>query len=208
MISLDTALAFFGLSVLLALAPGPDNIFVLLQSARWGPRAGLAAVSGLCSGLVVHTAAVALGVAAVIAASATAFTVLKVLGAMYLLYLAWQAWRASGNSTHQAAPAAAPLGALYRRGILMSVSNPKLSIFFLAFLPQFIHPEQGSVVMQTVELGLLFMLAAFMVFSVIAFCAGSLGRAMARSPRAERNLNRIASLVFLGLAIKLVTASR
>ena len=95
--SLDTSLAFFAASVLLALAPGPDNVFVLLHSAMHGRRAGLLVVAGLCSGLLFHTAAVALGLAALLAASATAFTVLKLCGAAYLLWLAWGAWNAPAS---------------------------------------------------------------------------------------------------------------
>lgn len=90
----DTTLAFFAASLVLAIVPGPDNVFVLLHAASHGQRAGLLAVLGLCSGLLVHTAAVALGLAAVLAASPRAFTALTVLGAAYLLWLAWQSWRA------------------------------------------------------------------------------------------------------------------
>ena len=112
--SADTLIAFLGVSILLGLTPGPDNIFVLLQSAQRGWRAGMAVVVGLCCGLVVHTGAVALGLAAVFAASAVAFTVLKLLGAAYLAYLAWQALRAPLSSAapdagaQGAAPTAAP----------------------------------------------------------------------------------------------------
>ena len=94
MLTLDTTLAFFGLSILLSLSPGPDNVFVLMQSATHGRKAGLLVTLGLCTGLIGHTAAVALGLAALLAASATAFTLLKLAGAAYLLYLAWGAFRA------------------------------------------------------------------------------------------------------------------
>ena len=96
--TLQASLAFFTVALLLALSPGPDNLFVLVQSATGGRRAGFAVVAGLMLGVMVHTLAVALGLAAVFAASATAFTVLKLLGAAYLLYLAWGAWRAPASS--------------------------------------------------------------------------------------------------------------
>lgn len=196
-----TAAAFFAVSVLLALSPGPDNVFVLMQSAQRGRAAGLLVVLGLCSGLLLHTAAVALGLAALFAASALAFTALKWIGASYLLVLAWQAWRARVGP-----PAAQPVpdaGRLYRRGIIMNVTNPKVSIFFLAFLPQFVAAERGSVAVQVLWLGFIFMLATALVFGAIALTAGALGQALARSARAQQLLNRCAAVVFAALALRL-----
>jgi threonine/homoserine/homoserine lactone efflux protein len=202
----DTAAAFFAVSLLLALSPGPDNVFVLMQSAMRGRSAGLLVVLGLCSGLLVHTAAVAFGLATLFAASALAFAVLKWVGALYLLLLAWQAWRApAGPLAAQAAPDA---GRLYRRGIVMNVTNPKVSIFFLAFLPQFVSAERGSVALQVLWLGCIFMAATMLVFGAIALTAGSLGQVLARSARAQRLLNRSAAVVFAALALRLATVQR
>jgi threonine/homoserine/homoserine lactone efflux protein len=202
----DTSAAFFAVSLLLALSPGPDNVFVLMQSAMRGRAAGLLVVLGLCSGLLVHTAAVALGLAALFATSVVAFTVLKWVGALYLLFLAWQAWRAPvGSLATQAVPDA---GRLYRRGIVMNVTNPKVSIFFLAFLPQFVAAERGSVAIQVLWLGFIFMLATLLVFGAIALTAGSLGRVLARSARAQKLLNRSAAVVFAALALRLATVQR
>lgn len=208
MLALDTTLTFFGASVLLALAPGPDNVFVLLHAAAHGRRAGMLVVLGLCSGLLFHTAAVALGLAAVFAASSTAFTLLKLCGAGYLLWLAWQSWRAPvGMDATQTTP---PLndGQTYRRGVLMNVTNPKVAIFFLAFLPQFANPAQGPMAGQILALGGIFILAALLTFGSIALFAASVGRAFLRSPRAQRWLNRVASTVFVGLALRLAIAQR
>jgi threonine/homoserine/homoserine lactone efflux protein len=202
----DTAAAFFAVSLLLALSPGPDNVFVLMQSAMRGRSAGLLVVLGLCSGLLVHTAAVAFGLATLFAASALAFTVLKWVGALYLLFLAWQAWRApAGPLAAQAAPDA---GRLYRRGIVMNVTNPKVSIFFLAFLPQFVSAERGSVAVQVLWLGFIFMVATMLIFGAIALTAGSLGQVLARSARAQRLLNRSAAVVFAALALRLASVQR
>jgi len=208
MLTLDVALAFFGIAVALALAPGPDNLFVLTQSARSGLRAGLAVIAGLCTGVLGHTLAVAAGLATLLAASATAFTVLKVAGAIYLAYLGWQAWRAPATAPDGAALPAIAHGALYRRGVLMSLTNPKVSLFFLAFLPQFASPERGSVALQILQLGGLFILAAALVFTGIALGAARLGQHLARSPRLSRGLNRITGVLFIGLALRLVTAQR
>ncbi|NMM86251.1 threonine transporter RhtB [Rhodococcus sp. SRB_17] len=227
--SVETLVAFFGVAVLLGLTPGPDNIFVLLQSAQRGWRAGMAVVLGLCAGLVVHTAAVALGLAAVFAASALAFTALKFCGAAYLAWLAWHSLRApvavvDGGAADAGAPGAAGTGAaaqsargaaaspglarMVGRGMVMNLTNPKVLIFFLAFLPQFADPARGSVAPQLMVLGVVFMLATLLVFGAIACFSGAFGVLLQRSARAQRWLNRVAGLVFLGLAVRLVTVTR
>jgi len=211
----QTLLAFFSVSVLLALTPGPDNIFVLLQSAQRGWRAGMAVVLGLCAGLVVHTAAVAMGLAAVFATSALAFTVLKFCGAAYLAWLALQALRApvaASEGTGEEAPvqgaAVYGLARMVGRGMVMNLTNPKVLVFFLAFLPQFAEPARGSVALQLMLLGVVFMLATLLVFGAIACFSGAFGALLQRSARAQRMLNRIAGLVFLGLAVRLATVDR
>ena len=208
MLTFDTVLVFFAASVLLALAPGPDILFVLAQSALHGRNAGFLVTLGLCTGLLGHTAAVAIGVAAVFQASALAFTALKLAGAAYLLWLAWQVLRAPANEPGDVAAPAAPPGVLYRRGIVMNLTNPKVSIFFLAFLPQFADPARGSIPIQMVELGALFMLATALVFGAIAALAGTIGQALARSVRVRRAMNRIAAAVFAGLALRLIVSGR
>ena len=205
--ALDTLAAFFGVSVLLCLSPGPDNVFVLFQSALNGRKAGLSVVLGLCSGLLVHTAAVALGLAAIVAASETAFTVLKLTGAAYLVWLAWQAFRAPvGPLSAQAEPAG--FGRMYLRGVVMNLSNPKVTIFFLAFLPQFVDRTQGGTALQVLWLGAAFIVATLLTFGAIAVFAATFGQALQRSARAQRVLNWGAGTVFLGLAARLAISQR
>ena len=208
MLSAETFATFFTASILLGVAPGPDNLFVLTQSALYGRAAGLFVMLGLCTGLVVHTSAVALGVAAVFQASAAAFSALKLIGAGYLLYLAWQAFRATPASVADKNGGAPASFGLYRRGILMNVTNPKVSIFFLAFLPQFADPARGSVTVQMMLLGGIFIVATIIVFGVIAFVAGSLRSWLLKSDRAQTRLNKLAGMVFVALAVKLATARR
>lgn len=208
MIPVESLLVFFAASVLLALAPGPDNIFVLTLSALHGPRAGWFVTLGLCTGLVVHTLAVALGIAALFQASELAFTALKIVGAGYLLYLAWGAFRASASPLTDPSGAGVDLARLYRRGIVMNLTNPKVSIFFLAFLPQFADPARGSLSLQMILLGGVFIGAALLVFGSIAAVAGSLGGWLARSPRAQVTMNRVAGTVFVALALKLALTQR
>ncbi len=204
----DTLLTFIAASTLLSFAPGPDNIFVLMQSALHGRKAGFLITLGLCTGLLVHTTLVALGVAALIMVSATAFLVLKLVGASYLVYLAVMAWRASASALGE--EKAPPLNArqYYLRGILMNLSNPKVAIFFLAFLPQFARPGAGSVTTQLLVLGGVFIAVALAVFGLIAALAGWLAGSLAQSSRAQTLLNRLAALVFLGLATRLAFSSR
>lgn len=203
----DSLLAFVAASALLGLAPGPDNLFVLTQSALYGRRAGVLITLGLCTGLVVHTALVALGVAAVLKTVPAAFTALKILGAVYLLYLAWQAFRAQAASIHDNASSTLTGARLYRRGILMNLSNPKVALFFLAFLPQFVEAEQGGAAVQILMLGMIFIGVTLVVFGGVAVLAGTLAQALARSARAQLYLNRIAGVVLAGLALKLVISS-
>jgi threonine/homoserine/homoserine lactone efflux protein len=205
--SFETLVAFFGVSVLLCVSPGPDNLFVLLQSAMHGRRAGLLIVAGLCTGLIVHTSAVALGLAAVFAASETAFAVLKIVGALYLAWLAWQAFRAPVE-TLPVGQARTGAARMYRRGVFMNITNPKVGIFFLAFLPQFVDPALGAVSVQVFWLGLTFIVATFLVFGAIACFAGVIGGFLKASARAQRVLNRVAGCVFLALAVRLALAQR
>ncbi len=206
--ALDTLLAFFGISLVLGITPGPDNVFVLLQSAMRGPRAGMIVVLGLCTGLLVHTAAVALGLATLFAASATAFVALRICGALYLAWLAWQAFRAAPGTAASTGTEAASGWRMYARGVVMNLSNPKVVIFFLAFLPQFVAPQRGQIAMQIGVLGLLFIVATLIVFGAIALASGWFGTVLLRSPRAQRVLNWFAGLVFLGLAVRLATSQR
>lgn len=203
MLTFEIATTFALAVFLLSLSPGPDNIFVLTQSAMAGARSGILVVLGLCTGLVFHSVAVALGLAALIKASATAFVAMKVLGACYLLYLAYKAFRAPVQKLNGTALDTKP-GELYRRGLIMNITNPKVAIFFLAFFPQFTDPSRGSLVMQIAQLGLVFVLVAFVVFSSIALAAGGLSQWLTRKPSAQQIINKLAAAVFVGLAAKIV----
>lgn len=207
LISLDTLMLFSLASVLLSLSPGPDNIFVLTQSALYGRRAGVIITIGLCTGLVVHTLVVALGLAVVFQTSAVAFNVLKYAGAAYLVYLAWQAFTA-GAASMDGESERLSTRALYARGVIMNISNPKVAIFFLALLPQFVDIGAGSVTLQVMLLGLVFLLCAFAVFCVVALCAGYLGNWLRSSPGASVIMHRLAGLVFVGLAVRLALSER
>ncbi|PKM04529.1 MAG: threonine transporter RhtB [Gammaproteobacteria bacterium HGW-Gammaproteobacteria-6] len=208
MLSFDVATTFFLASCLLALTPGPDNLFVLAQSALQGAAAGLLVMLGLCSGLVVHSLAVALGAAAIFQSSALAFFILKLCGAGYLLYLAFVLFTARAQASVYGDMARLGAGVLYRRGIIMNLTNPKVSIFFLAFLPQFADPARGSMVLQMLALGALFILATLCVFGAIALLAGRLRGCFSGGAGFHGLLARLSGLVFVGLAIRLVMTER
>lgn len=189
-------------SFFLALAPGPDNLFVITQSAMYGWRNGVLITLGLCTGLLVHTSLVVVGLATLIQASPAAFWMLKGCGALYLVYLAWGAWRSSMTSGGECT---IPDGwHLYRRGIVMNVTNPKVSIFFLAFLPQFVTPGMADERWQILLLGWIFILVSLLTFSGFALLAARLRFYLVESASAQQWLNRTASVVFAGLAMHLL----
>lgn len=203
----DLLMPFVLASALLSLAPGPDNLFVLTQSALYGRRSGILITMGLCSGLVVHTIAVALGVAVIFQTSELAFNTLKYLGACYLIYLAWMSFKASAQNLDAPSPKLISAGQLYGRGVIMNITNPKVSIFFLAFLPQFASVDVGPLAPQIFVLGALIMAVSFFIFSAIAVLAGSLGDWLQNSAKAQIYLNRLAGIVFIGLAANLLLLS-
>ena len=205
--NMELILTFILASSLISLAPGPDNIFVLTQSALYGRKSGIFVTLGLCSGLIVHTTAVALGVAAIFQASELAFSILKYAGAAYLLYLAWQAFKAVPTDLHSSSSTILSPKGLYLRGIIMNITNPKVSIFFLAFLPQFTNPTEDNLIIQFFILGLIFIFVAMVIFTLIAILAGLLGNWLSQSPKNQSYLNRVAGVVFIALAAKLLVSN-
>ena len=203
----DTLISFLIAAVLLGLAPGPDNLFVLTQSALHGAKAGWLVTAGLCTGLLGHTTAVAFGVAVLFEQSAVAFTLLKLAGVLYLLSLAWLSLR-SRHDDPTAPPPRLSRAKLYRRGVIMNLTNPKVSLFFLAFLPQFAKPDMGPMRQQLLLLGALFIIATIVVFGLIAALSGSIGDYLQRHSGARRTLDRLSAVVFIALAAKLLTTSR
>jgi threonine/homoserine/homoserine lactone efflux protein len=207
MIPIDVLGVFFTTALILGVVPGPDNIFVLTQSAAKGRLSGIVVTFGLLTGLLVHTCAVALGISVIFQTSPVAFTILKVFGVGYLLYLAWGAFRAGKEAIDERNKKPVSLTSLYRRGIIMNISNPKISIFFLAFLPQFADPARGLIPLQIMILGIAFITATLIIFSLISYLAGTIGDYLKNSEKAQTYLNRSAGIIFIGLAIKLATTN-
>lgn len=201
----DLWVSFTVAAAVLAVAPGPDNLFVLLQSAMYGAKAGIFVTLGLCVGVLIQTLMAAFGVAAVVAASATLLLIVQLAGAAYLLYLAWGAWRAPvGNEDGGNASKYPKLThfQLWRRGILMNITNPKVLIFFLAFFPQFIikGSTETQVMIQMLIMGLTFLVCTLVVFCTIAWCAGTLADRL-RNPKVQTILNKTSAVIFIILAV-------
>lgn len=197
---------FFLLSLTLSVAPGPDILYVFSQSIIKGSRTGVLITLGLCSGLVLHTLVVALGLAVIIRQLPLALVLIQYAGATYLLYLAWHLWREAvsiGSDNNQP-----QLDGWdhYRRGVLMNLSNPKVLLFFLAFLPQFVSQNGGPVAAQLIFLGLLFILAALLVFISVSLLAQSIAHWLRASVMILARLNKITAIIFVGLAINLLLA--
>lgn len=195
---------FVTASVLLTLAPGPDILYVIAKSLSEGVKSGIVLACGLVSGIAFHTALVMLGVAALISSSPTALTLLKYFGAAYLLYLAYGAFGASGKLKLGQAEADRSTAALYRRGVLMNVLNPKVLLFFLAFLPQFILLDgELSTSAQIALLGLIFAAQALAVFSIVSVCAARLRQFILKRKNIGTLFGKIEGWVLVIIAVGL-----
>lgn len=201
-------LTFTGACVLLTLAPGPDILFVIAQSVSNGKKAGCVTALGLCSGVTFHTMAAALGISAILYQSNVAFQIVKYAGAAYLLYLAWQALRDSTGSMTIGRVRRQPYGELFRRGIFMNVLNPKVSLFFLAFLPQFVTPGAGSTAWQMIVLGFIFMMQSIVIFSLVALFAGSIGERVMNRPGTARLINLGKAGLFAALSMRIAMTGK
>lgn len=183
-------ISFLGAAILLTVMPGPDILFVIAQSISQNAKAGIYTALGLCTGLLVHISAAIIGISAIIYSSATIFTIVKFAGAIYLLYLAICAFRAPSSAISLSEKRAIAYSKLYKKGIIMNILNPKVSIFFLALLPQFV---QGNthVPMQMLILGFTFLIQAFIIFSTVSILSSSIGRWLAKSSFISNYLNKV-----------------
>ncbi|MDR2128260.1 MAG: LysE family translocator [Burkholderiaceae bacterium] len=200
----DAILGFLAISLLITLAPGPDNLMVLGQSLARGRVAGLGIAAGCALGCFTHTLWATLGVSALLLASPKAFLALKLAGAAYLAWLGVQALRGGGAGQLPASAAALPGWRYVARGFIANAINPKVALFFLAFLPQFVRPALGSVTWQMVSLGVVFALQTVLVFGLVALAAGGIGRLLMRQRRVAVWLDRLAGMIFIGLAVHLL----
>ncbi|WP_414443105.1 LysE family translocator [Burkholderia sp. 22PA0106] len=196
-------LLFLATSVAITVAPGPDNLQVLARGISQGRAAGLVSALGFAAGVMFHTTLAAFGVAALLRSSPVAFHILKFAGAAYLIWIGIKALRSQGLATADAR-APQPLLTIFRQSVIGNMLNPKVTLFFVVFLPQFVDVGGAQPVsLQMFELGLLFMAQAAVVFSVFGLCAGLLGAWLKRRPRAGVWLDRLAGATFIGLGLRI-----
>lgn len=209
----DTNLALFvAASLAVIVAPGPDNIYVLTRGIAQGRKVALASAWGMCSGLLFHTTLAAVGLSAILARSAGALSLVKFIGAAYLVYLGIRALlRREEFSPSVEKIFTVKLRNFFLQGLTMNLLNPKVAVFFMAFLPQFVSPSvgtAGSVALRLVALGLVFALLSVVIFSAIALFSGVVGDRLSRNPRFATALQWSTAVVLVGLGVRLALSGR
>jgi len=207
MLTLSQVFPFLLAAMVLTITPGPDNLMVLSVGAARGRRLGMAFGLGCAAGCLSHTVLAVLGVSAVLAASPVAFTALRVLGGAYLIWLGLGALRSRGGVglpvQANAAQSTDTLARQFFKGVLANAINPKVVLFFLSFLPQFVVPAQGHVPLQMAVLGSIFTLQAALLFGLLGWFAGSIGQWLQHRPRAGLWLDRASGVVFVSLGLRM-----
>jgi threonine/homoserine/homoserine lactone efflux protein len=197
----DIAL-FIAASALLAIAPGPDVIYVLTRGVAQGPRAGMAAALGFATGCIFHTVLAAVGVAALIRSSELAFDLVRYAGAAYLAWIGIQALRHRSGFSVEGAHDHKALATIFKQSVIGNMLNPKVTLFFLAFLPQFVNTPAGHVGWQMALLGAIFMVITVVVFGAVAAFSGWIGGWVRRKPVIGERLNVFAGITFIALGIR------
>jgi threonine/homoserine/homoserine lactone efflux protein len=205
----DVLLAFVMATAVLAISPGPDNIFVLIQSITNGKKYGIATVAGLMTGCLVHATLLAFGFSAIIKQNPNLYFSIKLFGAVYMFYLAFKVIRspkkldiADGNGKKKS------LSALYRQGFIMNVLNPKVGLFFLAFFPGFLFSHFLNIVLQIYVLAFIFIMVSFVIFSAIAILAGSISEYLKANKSIGQILSWLQVIVFVGIGVYLLLSDK
>ncbi|MDA9328120.1 LysE family translocator [Flavobacteriaceae bacterium] len=199
---METLISFILAVSILAISPGPDNIFVLMQSVVHGKKYGLATIIGLMTGCIVHTIFVAVGISTIIKENNTIFLVIKILGAVYLLYLAYKVITGGSeiSMSTEKIDKKTPFQ-LFKIGFIMNVLNPKVTLFFLALFPGFLFSEILPISLQFYTLGALFILVSFVIFSLIAILGGTISEKIKTSKNIGVWLQWMQVFVFIGIAV-------
>ena len=207
--SVSTLLLFAGASLAILVMPGPAVLYVATRGATQGHRAGIVSVLGVGTGSLVHVFAAALGLSAILVASSSAYTVVKFAGAVYLVYLGIQAIRNARSSDRTSSTPAVKtrrMRRLYLDGVTLNILNPKLAVFFLAFVPQFVNPSSGSGATQILVLGATFVALGLITDGAYAISAGSAGNRLFRNPQISKRLDYVAGTIYLTLGLVTVFA--
>ena len=206
----QSIISFLGVSILLTLMPGSDNLCILTQSISKGKNTGMALVLGLCTGLLVHIMSAVLGLSAILLQSALAFSIIKYAGATYLLFLAYKAFREGklNFEVHDEQMSNLNYKSTYKRGIIMNLLNPKISLFFLAFLPQFVDYSQGTAAKQMFIYGMIFLVQTLLIFSLMNIFAGKLGSYLRNNRVIANKIGFIQGILFSVIGIKIALSEK
>jgi threonine/homoserine/homoserine lactone efflux protein len=210
MMGIENFWIFLGAGIVLNLTPGADTMYIVSRSVVQGRKAGLMSVLGISSGSIVHTTAAAVGLSGILASSATAFAVVKFLGAIYLVYLGIATFRAAGNRRAEGAGdlTVTTNWRVFRQGFLTNLLNPKIAVFFLAFLPQFVEPASPHRVLAFFTLGLIFTTTGTAWCLVVAWLSADFSAWLRQSSRAAQLIGRGAGILIMGLGVRLATDTR
>ena len=201
-------LLFMGVSWALIIAPGPDMMYVITRGMAHGRRAGVLSAVGVVCGILVHTTAAAFGLTLILQTSAFAFLFVKFAGAAYLIYLGIRAWLDKSTFTLKASSSAVKSHALFWQGVLSNVLNPKIAIFFLAFLPQFVDQGSSQVTLQMVLLGLTFACFGLCFLLLVGYSSGTIGKWLIGRPQYAQFFQRLAGGILIGLGIRLALTEK
>lgn len=199
---------FITVSWVLIVAPGPDMLYVITRGMTHGKKAGMLSAVGVICGILVHTTAAALGLTLIFQTSASAFLIVKYLGAFYLIYLGIKAWREKNIVSLQTSPSLVSSHRLFWQGVLSNVFNPKIAIFFLAFLPQFVDKGSSQVTLQLIVLGLTFATLGLVFLLTVGYFSGTIGRWITRRSQYANFLGRISGGILIGLGVRLALTER
>jgi len=208
MIDHGTLLTYCAIVLGFVFIPGPATLLTVARATTSGTRVGLATGAGITAGDIIHTAFAVVGISAIIAASATLFTVIKFVGAGYLVYMGTKAILTKDASLLGPIERRLTASQAFQHGVLAEVLNPKTALFFLAFLPQFVRPENGAVFLQLSILGVLFALIGFLSTIVFACSAGSLGRLLRRHPAVAKWQGKVVGGIYCALGVRLALQQR
>ena len=206
MLTPEQFLGFLAAAILITLSPGPDNMMVLGAGIAKGRARGIAFGLGCALGCLNHTLLAVIGVSALIAASPIAFTALKIAGGLYLIWMGIGALRSRGAAQVAGSVPDESARRLFFKGLLANAINPKVVLFFLSFLPQFVVTSRGDANWQIAWLGLIFTAQAAVLFGLLGYFSGAIGQWLNRTPRAGMWLDRIAGAIFVGLGLRLIVA--
>ena len=202
---LEQLIPFLTASAILTISPGPDIIYVMVQGMANGKKHGFVTALGLATGIIIHTSLVAFGVSAIIKNSDTLFFIIKLFGAVYLLYLAWQVFKSDPEIAYSAEGIKdKPLSSLFKQGFIMNVLNPKVTIFFLAFLPGFLWAPEENTLIQFYVLGAIFMILTILIFGSVALLAGKISTYLKKHRQSGLVLKWLQIIVFVGIAVFII----